>query len=83
MRRFGNRLAAPLLTLLFAASLAFGASSVFAQPAAASDCPVDYPNGSIGLACATHSDCTQGCNYYYPGMPNDFACWRGCCRCAV
>lgn len=83
MRKIGNRLATPLFALLFAASLAFGVGSVFAQPAAASDCPADYPNGRIGLACSVNSDCAQGCQYFYPGVSEAWHCARGCCLCAV
>lgn len=83
MRRIGNRIATPLLALLFAASLAFGASTVFAQPAPASDCAVDYPNGFIGQACVVASDCAQGCQYIYPGVSNTWTCRGGCCRCGI
>jgi hypothetical protein len=83
MRKIGNQLATPLFALLCAASLAFGVGSVFAQPAAVSACPVDYPNGYVGLACSVNSDCAQECQYVYPGVSNAWNCAGGCCLCAV
>jgi hypothetical protein len=83
MRTIGNRVVTPLLGLLFATCLAFGASSVFAQPVAANDCAVDYPNGFIGQACVVSSDCAQGCQYIYPGVSSAWSCRTGCCRCAI
>lgn len=42
MRRIGNRIAMPLLAMLFALSLAFGVTTAFAQPG---------PAGGVQAAC--------------------------------
>jgi hypothetical protein len=82
MRRIINRIGTRLFALLFTLSLAFGAHTVLAQPAPASECPVDYAAGDIGVACRTNADCTAPCQFYYPDSPGGF-CRAGCCRCAI
>lgn len=58
MRRTGNRLVRPLFALLFAASLAFGVTSSFAQ-ANSKECLYDPP-GFLG-ACFSNEECTERC----------------------
>lgn len=64
MRRIARRITTPLFALLFAASLAFGVGSSFAQaeraaPAAAT-CPDDGWSINAG-ACASQLLCRQKC----------------------
>lgn len=82
MRTIGNRIAAPLLGLLLAGSLAFGVGSAFAQPAAEPDCPLDVGLGYIGVACQTNAVCQSACAIEYPQGGGGFCNRDGCCECA-
>lgn len=82
MSTISNRITTPLFSLLFAASLAFGTSTVFAKPPAAADCPVDYGSGAIGLACTVNSECTTPCNNFDIWSTGGH-CRGGCCRCTI
>jgi hypothetical protein len=82
MRRISNRIATPLSALLFAASMTFGVSSVFAKPVSGTAaCRYDPP--SMLGACVSEADCDRRC-----------AAWGGegeciptpdgpCCTCAI
>jgi hypothetical protein len=76
-----RRIAMPLFSLLFAASLILGVGAALAQPAMASSCPYDPTIGQIGLSCSVHSECTRPCQRAYPGSPGG-TCSFGCCVCA-
>jgi hypothetical protein len=73
MRKIGSRIVSPLSALLLAASLAFGASTVFAQPQTQSNCNMGYGT------CTQDSTCQQRCDFY-GGYPIG-ACENGCCVC--
>lgn len=61
MPRIGNRIVTPLLAMLFAVTLAFGVTSVFAQPVQASGaCPDDGWSINAGR-CTTPEYCNLKC----------------------
>jgi hypothetical protein len=80
MRRIASSFTAPLFALLMAASLAFGVTTLFAQPA--EPCEVNYFTGQVGAACNVTEDCTTPCRMVFPGTAGG-ACGGGCCFCAM
>ena len=80
MQRIGNRIAAPFMGLLFAASLVFGVSSAFAQ--ADFSCK-NQPPTLLG-ACISPASCQSRCEAQ-GGFQGD--CISGasglCCVCAL
>lgn len=84
MRRIGNRITTPLFSLLFAASLAFGVTSVFAQADQGEGrCPDDGWSYLAGY-CSSPEYCNLKClgRYYSSGE-----CIAGpegnCCVCQL
>jgi hypothetical protein len=66
MRRIGNRLATPLFALLFAASLAFGVTSAFAQADRVAPAAAVCPNNNDYLLGNCSPTCDQRClDHFY------------------
>lgn len=82
MRRMTRRIATPLAALLFAASMTFGVSSVFANPASTTAaCRYDPP--SMLGACVDEADCDRRCAAYGGEGECIYTPSGNCCTCAI